>query len=222
MSKTRRAKGGGRWTARPRTVKKAVKKSNAQTQAPAPPADGTERVFALDISSVCCGWSIFDNGHLLTYGKYKQVGEGHGERMWNFHNWLLTMFNGWAPTEVVYEAPYAGPRRHAFSVLIRYAGVVQLTYFNWTGNELAEDNAVPANLVKKLIGAKKGKNHEANKKIVLMLMNQLYGLNLKFKSKDPKKSVSQDDEADAIAVNLAWHVRYRGLNAGTEVTDEQD
>lgn len=178
---------------------------------PHPTPEGTERVLGLDISSVCCGWSIFDDGKLLTYGKYKQDGEAHGERMWKFHHWLLGMLNAWQPTQLVFEAPYAGPRRHAFSVLIRYAGVVQLTYYSWSGQELAEENAVPANMVKKLIGAKKGRNHEANKKIVLLLMNQLYGLNLKFKSKDPKKTVSQDDEADAIAVNLAWHVRYRSM-----------
>lgn len=177
--------------------------------APHTPGEGVERVLGLDFSSVCCGWSIFDNGQLLTYGKFHQQGEGHGERMWNFHKWLLVMLEVWAPHQLVYEAPYAGPRRHAFAVLARYAGTVQLTHYAWCGQELPEANAVAANMVKKLIGAKKGKNHEANKKIVLLMINQRYGLSLKFKSKDPKKTISQDDEADAIAVCWAWHERNR-------------
>lgn len=218
MSKAKRAKSGTRWTSRTKSVQRRTKASNRSSMAPYPTQEGTERVIALDISSVCCGWSIFDDGDLLTFGRYKQVGDGHGERMWNFHKWLMELLNAWQPTHLIYEAPYAGPRRHAFSVLIRYAGTVQLSYFCWTGQELPEENAVPANLVKKLIGAKKGKNHEANKKIVLLMINQRYGLNLKYKSKDPKKSVSQDDEADAIAVNWAWHVRYRS-ELGEEAAD---
>lgn len=208
--KKRRLKGGrNTWAHRPKSVGKKSRASNRSSMAPHAPSEGVERVLGLDFSSVCCGWAIFDNGQLLTYGKYHQQGDGHGERMWNFHQWLLAMLEAWSPNELVYEAPYAGPRRHAFSVLSRYAGTVQLTHYAWKGADIPEENAVAANMVKKLIGAKKGKNHEANKKIVLLMINQRYGLGLKFKSKDPKKTISQDDEADAIAVCWAWHERNR-------------
>lgn len=213
--KKTRVKGAGRGR-RPQTVKKRVRKTYNPTVAPSMPSSGVERVLALDISSVCCGWSVFDNGQLHTYGKYKQVGEGHGERMLKFAEWIFQMLESWNPTHFIYEAPYAGPRKHAFSVLIRYAGVAQMTYFRWKGEELPEDSAVPANIVKKLIGAKKGKNHEANKKIVLLMVNQRYSLSLKYKAKDPKKTISQDDEADAIAVNWAWHVKYRNAEGGDD------
>ena len=129
------------------------------------PSETTERVLGLDFSSVCCGWAIFDDGLLLTYGKFLQKGDGHGERMWNFHLWLRHMLEAWAPTQLVYEAPYAGPRRHAFSVLSRYAGTVQMTHFACTNAEIPEANAVAAHMVKKLIGARKGKNHVRTRRL---------------------------------------------------------
>lgn len=154
---------------------------------------------------------MFDNGILTQHGRYVQQGEQghHGEKLFHFRGWLLRMLEEFLPTQLVYEAPYSGRMRNTFGVLSRYAGVVELCHFEHYGHELPAANAVAAHLVKKAIGAKKGKNHDQNKKIVLALINEVFGLGLKWKDNDTTKKVSQDDEADAIALNWAWHLLYR-------------
>ena len=129
----------------------------------------------------------------------------------NFRRWLLTMYDGWRPDFVVYEAPYQGRMRNTFGILTRYVGQIESTHFEFFQRELEKEEAVAAHLVKKTIGAQKGKDHDANKKIVVILINRVFGLNLKYKANDTRKTVSQDDDADAIALNWAWHRLYRPL-----------
>ena len=51
------------------------------------------------------------------------------------------------------------------------------------------------------------------------MINQRYKLSLKFKAKDPRKTVSQDDEADAIAVLWAWHEQRERAGNLAEAND---
>lgn len=173
------------------------------------PSGAVERVLSLDSSSKACGWAVFDNGLLVAHGCYRQTGEGHGERLMRFYVWLLQMLEIWAPTLLIYEAPYQGRMKNTFGILSRYVGIIEAAHFEHYGREVEKQDAVPAHLVKKAIGAKKGHDHESNKKIVVLMVNQEFGLSLKFKANDQTKKISQDDEADAIALNWAWHALYR-------------
>lgn len=195
----------------PRKPQRRTRGPRKRKVQPTAPVNVAERVLALDSSSKACGWSIFDDGQLVEYGRFLQSGEGHGERLMNFRTWLLSMFAGWQPTIVVYEAPYQGRMRNTYGILTRYVGVIESAHFEHFGKEVGKEESVPAHLVKKAIGAQKGKDHDANKKIVVLLINRAFGLNLKFKANDTKKKVSQDDDADAIALNWAWHCLYRPL-----------
>lgn len=122
-----------------------------------------------------------------------------------FRMWLLKMFEDWGPHLLIYEAPYQGRMKNTFGILSRYVGVIEATHFEHYEREIEKSEAVPAHMVKKAIGAKKGEDHESNKKIVLLLVNETFGLSLKFKANDTNKRVTQDDEADAIALNWAWY-----------------
>lgn len=181
---------------------------------PHPPVGVTERVLAFDSSSRACGWSVFDDGKLITYGRFVQIGEGHGARLMHFRQWLLTMFGHWQPTLVIYEAPYQGRMRHTYGVLSKYIGAIESAHYEYFGGEVDETGIMPAHVIKKLIGAKKGEDHEANKRIVVLLINAAFGLSLKYKENDLTKKVSQDDDADAIALNWAWHLKYRQEREG--------
>lgn len=189
------------------------RRARKHTPVPFEPVGDVERVLALDSSSRACGWAVFDNGELVEYGHYRQQGEGHGERLTNYASWLAQMFQDWQPTRVIYEAPYQGRMRNTYGILSRYVGVIEAVHFAWSGREFEKEEAVPAHLVKKAIGAQKGKDHEQNKKIVLLLVNKRFGLNLRFKGNDISKKVTQDDDADAIALNWAWHRLYRSGDA---------
>lgn len=168
-----------------------------------------ERVLALDTSSTCVGWAIFDDGKLLYHGRYRQKGRAHGEKLRDFRLWLLGMYTQYAPAQIVYEKPFAGRRRNTFGVLTMYVTIVLLTHYELNSCELPEGNAVAARDVKRRNEMRKGKNHEQNKKLGVLLANKLYGLRLKFKSKDKTKKISQDDEADAILLGRAWLITER-------------
>ena len=206
------AQPGRRRNERPRTVRRFAQGKGGTSETSAPLAEGTLRVLALDSSSRACGWSVFDDGKLAGYGHYRQQGKGHAERLVNFRLWLLDMFARWAPAEVVYEVPFQSRNSHAFGVLTKYVAAIEIAHFEYKGEEVPEENAIVAHAVKKAIKAPKPqtgkkKTHDANKKIVLLMVNEHFGLNLKFKANDTTKSVSQDDDADAIALNWAWHIR---------------
>lgn len=190
-----------------RNTRRSGQKSSAM---PSPPVGNVERVLALDSSSRACGWSIFDSGQLVAFGHFPQVGKGHGERLYHYRLWLLEMFRTWAPHVVIYEAPFQGRMRNAYAVLSKYVAVIEAAHFEHFREELAETSVVAAHVVKKAIGAEKGRNHESNKKIVLLMVNEKFGLSLKFKANDVEKKSTQDDDADAIALNWAWHIRQRG------------
>lgn len=180
-----------------------------------------ERVLALDSSSKACGWSLFEAGQLISYGKFLQKGKGHGERLMHFRQWILAMLQEFRPTQLVYEKPYSGRMKNTFGILSRYAGVIELAHFEHFQAEMPADNAVAAHLIKKAIGAKKGRNHEQNKKIVLLLINQVFGLSLKYKSNDQTKKISEDDTADGIACNWAWHI-LQGYGGAALAEEDMD
>lgn len=133
-----------------------------------------------------------------------------------FRMWLLEMFETWGPHLLIYEAPYQGRMKNTFGILSRYVGVIEASHFEHYEREIEKSEAVPAHLVKKAIGARKGEDHESNKKIVVLLVNEHFGLGLKFKANDTNKRVTQDDEADAIALNWAWHRLHRQPDSDPE------
>lgn len=163
-----------------------------------------ECVLGLDTSSVCVGFSLFTGSRLSKYGRYVQVGKGHGERLMHFQDWLLEQFVAFRPDQVVVEMPYSGRRRHAFGVLMLYYGAVISTFFRWAGMEMPKENQVQANVVKRRLEMDKGSSHAERKRMMVDKINELYGLKLKYKATDKHKKVSEDDTADAIALVHAW------------------
>jgi Holliday junction resolvasome RuvABC endonuclease subunit len=170
---------------------------------------GRERVLALDTSSTCVGFAIFDNGELVRHGKYIQKGADHCEKLHNFHAWVMSMLRQFEPDVMVYEKPFAGRRRYAFSVLLMYVAVVLMAHWAHFGAELPDSSAIAAREVKRRNKMKKGKDHASNKKLAVLLANQLYKLRLKYKANDKTKAVSQDDQADAILLGRAWLLTER-------------
>lgn len=168
-----------------------------------------ERILALDTSSVCIGWAVFDEGELIKSGRYRIDGTGHGEKLVAFRGWLAKMLVEWKPAQLVYERPFAGRRRHAFGVLSLYVAVLAIAHWEFFGTEIPDANSVPAREVKRRNKMRKGTSHDQNKKIGVLLANQLYGLSLKFKSNDKTKKVSEDDRADAILLGRAWLISER-------------
>lgn len=166
--------------------------------------EGTLRVLAIDSSSTCVGYAVFDGELLVAYGKYIQVGDDHGEKLAGFRHWLIEQYVKYEPHEVVFEAPYSGRRRFTYAILSYYVATILESHFSHFGIELPKVNKVAAHMVKKLNQMPKSASHEGNKKQAVLLANQLYSLGLKYKTNDKTKKVSDDDVADAILLGRAW------------------
>lgn len=166
-----------------------------------------ERILALDVSSVCVGFSVFEGKRLSKYGKYVQQGKEHGERLAHFDEWLTEQFSKFVPQQVIIEMPYSGRRRFTFGVLMMYFAIVISAFYRWAGYEMPKANRITASMVKRRMRMEKGSSHAERKRMMVEKINEVYGLALKFKATDKHKKVSDDDIADAIAVARAWLIQ---------------
>jgi Holliday junction resolvasome RuvABC endonuclease subunit len=176
----------------------------------APVAPRGPLVLALDVSSVCVGWALFREGVPDSFGKYHQVGVSHDERLFHFHRWLGGQLQAIKPDELVLEEPYFSRQPKTFGVLTQYCTVVLLCHMEYFGRPMASQNRIQPAQVKRELKAKYGTNHTNRKRLMVLLMNQTYGLELRFKHPDKLKRVSDDDIADALALGRAWLQRSAG------------
>ncbi|TFH49104.1 MAG: hypothetical protein E4H01_04980 [Lysobacterales bacterium] len=161
-------------------------------------------LLALDVSSVCVGWSLFHGVKPVAHGKYLHKGKAHGQKLAEFEDWLVALLERDDPEVLVVEAPYAGRRRFAFGVLMMYYGVVQMAHIRWRGKELPSEHRMAANQVKRLLHLPKGATHTARKIIAIERINQLYGMSFVFSE---NKKHSDDDTADSMAVARAYYIQ---------------
>lgn len=159
------------------------------------PQVAAERILCLDVSSAIVGWAVFNNGLLDDAGAYVQRGDAHPEKLAHFRVWLRKMLVATKPDQLVFEAPYPGRNRNAFKVLSWYIGVVMCAYYEHFRAALPEGNAVAAHSVKRVLKMPKGRSHEENKKLSVLEVNRLYGLDL---------SLTDNDLSDAIQLGRAW------------------
>lgn len=180
----------------------------------APVESRPQRILALDSSSACIGYAVFEQEQVLAYGKFIPTGGRgtHGEKLAGFRAWLMALVAEVVPDRVCFELPFHGRRRNTFGVLCRYIGVIEAVHFEALGREVGDGDAIPAHLIKRAIGAPRGQTHEENKRRVVRMVNERYGLRLRYA--DDKK-ISQDDIADAIAVGWAWYALHSDAEEAT-------
>lgn len=174
------------------------------------------RVLALDTSSTCVGYSLFENGALLVYGKFVQTGKRHGEKLTYFYTWLTGLLEQLKPDTVCFEMPFAGRHKNTFGVLMLYVAIVLLTHFEYLGYDLPPEHFIRARDVKTLNRMAKQASHEGYKADAVRLVNSLYNLTLTYDAKDTTKKRTDDDIADAILINRAFHVRLAQASGKAE------
>lgn len=162
-----------------------------------------KRILGLDISSVSCGYAVFEDEDLIIRGHFRQSGDDHGEKLANFGEWLTRTLGQIQPTHVLFEMPYPSRKANTYGVLMLYVAEVLRVHWLVLEHEVPDSHRIGPRIVKSTLKVPKGQDHLDNKRIMVRYINKLYGLHLKFEERDKKKRVSQDDEADAIALVLA-------------------
>lgn len=64
---------------------------------------GVVRVLALDAATKDTGWSVFDDGILVSYGVFRVSGDDSVKRMATLRQWLSGALDAWKPDKVAIE-----------------------------------------------------------------------------------------------------------------------
>jgi len=61
------------------------------------------RLLSLDQSSHITGWAVFENGKLVTYGKFALANEDLGERLYHYRNEVMKLIKEHKVDQVAFE-----------------------------------------------------------------------------------------------------------------------
>ena len=61
------------------------------------------RILAFDQASITSGWAVFDDGVLISYGKWTSNGTKSTQRISLTKAWVISMVEKWQPDEVILE-----------------------------------------------------------------------------------------------------------------------
>lgn len=162
------------------------------------------KILALDVSGAATGWAYGVNGKLEGFGKFISKTSGSkGKRLSEFSDWLTALFTAKVPDIILVEKPFRGRNSNVLANLSKFIAMVEVAAFKTLQLELEDNWFLDPKSIKKIMAVKKGKDHDANKRIMVRRINDLYGLHLKYVPKKGKNH-NDDDTADAIAVLHAW------------------
>jgi len=169
------------------------------------------RVLALDISGSGTGWAYGEDHELVKWGKHiSNVKHSRGQRLYDFAQWLETLFVNHQPDVLLIEKPFLGRNSNVLANLSKFVAMAEYSAYSALDLALENDWFIDPRTIKKLLRVKKPsgrKNtkakHDCNKKIMVDRINELYGLRLKY-SQNRNKKYNDDDIADAIALLHAW------------------
>lgn len=87
---------------------------------------GVKRVLALDDSTSITGWAIFDDGVLITFGKYEAPARDLIERIVAIEDWLISVINNWQPNVIAIEDIQMQQNVQLFKSLAKLQGALEV------------------------------------------------------------------------------------------------
>ena len=155
--------------------------------------------IGLDASTTCTGYSVFDNGELVTYGCIKPGGEKWRYRLLNEGPMLRQLFEQWNPDIVYMEnVPLVNRQMETLVIL----GAVQGYIIGIASSLGINIEFLYPNTWRKEVqlfdGTRKGETRDAMKEKAVNKANELFGLELQWVK--PKSIKNQDDIAEAILI----------------------
>lgn len=156
-----------------------------------PKPRGAKRILGIDQATRISGYSIFENGKLIHYGKFKAEGFSTIERDASVRNWLINTVKNWQIDYVGLEGIQmqnnlsggAAMGVTTFEALARLQGILMITLWDL---KISFDT-VHTSVWRKHCGVK-GKSRADKKKSMQLIVKNTYDLNV------------SEDEADAIGI----------------------
>lgn len=156
-------------------------------------------VMGLDGSTRSTGWSIFDGKELVGYGVIKPDGEGWREHIINQAPELIAILQKYRPKKIYMEDV---PLKAQNPKVLVQLGAVQGFFYGLVASfNIPIEFIIPSKWRSPMglfDGTREGTKRAEMKRKSVEKVNNLFGLNLKWKS--PSSKFNDDDIADAVLI----------------------
>ncbi|MBQ0088561.1 MAG: hypothetical protein KBT27_04435 [Prevotellaceae bacterium] len=167
--------------------------------------------ISIDASSSCIGWSIFDDDELVDYGKLTPNNEcnGYREKIIDLIPQLHKIMKQYMPTMAyVEDVPLSASGGIKTAIIL---GAVQGAILGITSSHNIKTHFISVATWRKNIGlfdgTKEGKERAVLKQHSVEKANELFGLDLVYKS--PSSKFNDDDISDSILLYASTRDKYK-------------
>ena len=168
-----------------------------------------ETSLSFDVSGSCTGWCVGNGNTLEDWGKFiSKLNRPRSQRLYDFYTWARDLIHEIQPDIILIEKPYLGRNSNVLVSLSKFISALEIAAYSAHEIVIEDEWLIDSKLVKKTLGLRKpkgstAKKYQANKKQMVLKINNLYGLRLKYNAKKGK-TYNDDDIADAIGVFTTW------------------
>lgn len=163
------------------------------------------KTLALDASSTCTGWSVFEDGKYIASGFINLKKDKNSEhRLYEMAKEITDLISYFKPHKIILEDTYSSPNISTLKTLANLAGAIKFYCYL---HEIPVEMIMPSAWRKYLKIQEKGAKRNELKNKALNLVNEQLGLLL------------EEDQAESVCINLAVAVRD-GLFKLKEIPDE--
>lgn len=156
------------------------------------------RICGLDLSTSCSGWSIFEDGELITYGAIRPVSDDWRERIMQETMELAAILKKYSPEKVYVEDV---PMKDGKLTIVKLGAVQGMILSLCAGFRLKPTFLLPSAWRREIglfDGTRSGTTRDVLKEKAVKMVNEKFGLNLRWVA--PKSKKNDDDVAESILI----------------------
>lgn len=168
---------------------------------------GKSKIMALDASTSCTGYAVFDGDKLVAHGKIKPHGDDWRDRIMDETMALAALIREHRPQVIIAEDV---PKKPGANTLQKLGAVHGMILSLCAGFKIKPMFLLPSNWRHGLglfDGTRAGMKRDVMKEKAVHMANELFGLDLQWIS--PISSKNDDDEAEAVLIGWSQIVKAK-------------
>lgn len=168
---------------------------------------GKSKIMALDASTSCTGYAVFDGDKLVAHGKIKPHGDDWRDRIMDETMALAALIREHLPQVIIAEDV---PKKPGANTLQKLGAVHGMILSLCAGFKIKPMFLLPNNWRHDLglfDGTRAGMKRDVMKEKAVHMANELFGFDLQWIS--PTSSKNDDDEAEAVLIGWSQIVKAK-------------
>jgi len=164
------------------------------------------KILSIDFATKKTGYAIFINGKLQSYGIMYADSQNVHERILHIRSQILEKIIQYGITHVVLEEIPMQKNNNlivAHDLCVGQGAILVSCYDHNLGLKLYSPTSWRS-IMELYNGTNESKKRDYQKQAAVNLVNELYGLDLKYYKSETKKNKTDDDIAEAILIGLAF------------------